>query len=164
MNASNSLVSRMQASLENRVPPPMVVLIVGAAMGALARFTPGFDINAGTRLAVGIALIALGLGIVVTGARTFWKARTTIDPVNLHRASSLVVGGIFSLTRNPMYVGFTTVLIGWAACLGSLWALIGPVVFVLYTTRFQIMPEERMMMTKFGAEYEAYRARVRRWL
>ena len=63
-----------------------------------------------------------------------------------------------------MYVGLTLVLIGWAAFLCSAWALPGPVVFVLYITRFQIVPEERVLAGKFGAAYAQYTARVRRWL
>jgi protein-S-isoprenylcysteine O-methyltransferase Ste14 len=48
--------------------------------------------------------------------------------------------------------------------LASAWALLGPVAFVLYTDRFQIAPEERVLAKLFGSEYTDYQARVRRWL
>jgi protein-S-isoprenylcysteine O-methyltransferase Ste14 len=63
-----------------------------------------------------------------------------------------------------MYVGLALVLLGWAAFLCSPWAFLGPVIFVLYISRFQIAPEERVLSAKFGAAYTEYAARVRRWL
>jgi len=50
-----------------------------------------------------------------------------------------------------MYLGLLFVVIGWAAFLFSLWALVGPVAFALYITRFQIQPEERVLGGLFGA-------------
>ena len=79
-------------------------------------------------------------------------------------ASSLVIVGVYKLTRNPMYLGLSLVLLGWAVFLWSAWALLGPIVFIAYISRFQIAPEERVLATLFGAEYSAYKAKVRRWL
>ena len=164
MKAPNLDNSLPRHPLENKIPPPLVVVVLGAAMGGIAWFTSSFEIGVGLRFVAGGLVIALGAGIVILGATTFWRARTTIDPVNLDSASSLVTGGVFGYTRNPMYVGFAAMLIGWAVCLSSPWALLGPVVFVLFTTRFQIIPEERVMNSKFGQEYAEYWATVRRWL
>jgi protein-S-isoprenylcysteine O-methyltransferase Ste14 len=55
-------------------------------------------------------------------------------------------------------------LVGWAVCLAAPWALVGPIAFVLFTNRFQIIPEERAMRDKFGQAYEDYQAQVRRWI
>ena len=63
-----------------------------------------------------------------------------------------------------MYVGLTLLVLGWAAFLCSAWALLGPVIFVLYISRFQITPEERVLSAKFGTAYTEYASRVRRWL
>ena len=63
-----------------------------------------------------------------------------------------------------MYVGFAAMLVGWAVCLAAPWSLLGPVAFVLFTDRFQIVPEERVMRAKFGGAYDEYRATVRRWM
>ena len=62
-----------------------------------------------------------------------------------------------------MYVGLV-MLLAWAAYLCALWPLIGPVVFVLYITRFQIQPVERILKIMFGQEYATDCTRVRRWL
>jgi protein-S-isoprenylcysteine O-methyltransferase Ste14 len=58
----------------------------------------------------------------------------------------------------------SALLAAWAAYLGTAWAFLGPVVFIAFLTRFQIMPEERVLQAKFGAAYADYRARVRRWV
>ena len=63
-----------------------------------------------------------------------------------------------------MYAGFLLCLCGWACYLANRYALLGPVIFVLYMNRFQIRPEERALERLFGAEYDAYRRLVRRWL
>jgi len=87
--------------------------------------------------------------------------RTTLSEADIGERP---LAGIYRFTRNPMYVGLALVLLGWAALLSSPWALLGPLVFVLYINRFQIAPEERVLSAKFGAAYTEYIARVRRWL
>jgi protein-S-isoprenylcysteine O-methyltransferase Ste14 len=78
--------------------------------------------------------------------------------------SSLVTSGVYRFTRNPMYVGLALVLLAWAVFLSSAWTMLGPLTFILYMTRFQIMPEEKVLSGMFGAAYSAYQAKVRRWL
>ena len=150
--------------LDNRVPPPLVVLLVSVAMAGIAWFTPSIEIGKTVQFIGGSIAIAVGVLIVARGARTFWRHHTTINPVDIEQASALVTDGIFRYSRNPMYVGFTIVLIGWVVCLAAPWALIGPLGFVFFINRFQIIPEERMMHAKFGDAYNGYRARVRRWV
>src|SRR3954454_19799189 len=124
MNAMSTIDTIRRHPLENRVPPPLVVALIGAAVAG--RLTPTVEIDGGLRLAVGGMVIALGAWVVVQGARTFWRNETTIDPVGLERASTLVTGGVFRLSRNPMYVGFAVALVGWAVCLAAPWAMLGP--------------------------------------
>lgn len=63
-----------------------------------------------------------------------------------------------------MYVGMCFLLLAWAVHLSALLPLAGPILFILYMTRFQIKPEERILTKLFGQEYVDYTARVRRWL
>jgi len=63
-----------------------------------------------------------------------------------------------------MYVGLALQLLAWASYLANPLAMVGVPALVLYLTRFQIIPEERILARLFGAAYGAYRARVRRWL
>lgn len=164
MNTIYDSTSKTRHPLENRVPPPLVVVLIGAAMAVVAWFTPAIEIGSTVRFVVGGITIAMGALAVVQGARTFWRNKTTINPVDIESASALVTSGVFRYSRNPMYVGFTVILVGWAVCLAAPWALLGPVAFVFFTNRFQIVPEERVMRAKFGQAYDDYRAQVRRWL
>lgn len=130
MTATGKKVQERNHPLENRVPPPLVVVLIGVAMAVIAWFTPALEFENNVRFVGGGIAIALGVLVVVQGARTFWRNQTTINPVDLESASALVTNGVFRLSRNPMYVGFTAMLVGWAVCLAAPWALVGPVAFV----------------------------------
>jgi len=84
--------------------------------------------------------------------------------VHIDRASSVVTSGAYRFSRNPMYVGLTCLLLSLSAFMASPWTLLGPLFFVLYITRFQIVPEERVMEARFGAPYLIYKRQVRRWI
>lgn len=150
--------------LDSRVPPPIVALIVGFLMWGGAHAGPTFTLATATRVSVSVvfALAAAVFGFSAFGA--FRRANTTIDPINIDRASALVTRGVFSVTRNPMYVALTALLTSWGIYLASWVVFLGPVAFVLYITRFQIVPEERVMRSKFGTAYQEYSAHTRRWL
>jgi protein-S-isoprenylcysteine O-methyltransferase Ste14 len=109
-------------------------------------------------------LVGLGMLVMVLGMLAFRRAKTTINPVKIGAASSIVTGGVYRYTRNPMYVGLTLMLLGLAVHIAVPFVLVGPVIFVFYITRFQIIPEERVLTSKFGEEYRKYQERVRRWL
>jgi protein-S-isoprenylcysteine O-methyltransferase Ste14 len=151
-------------ALENRVPPPLVALLTAAIMWAIARGAPAMQIDSTLRLALVGVLATLGGIFALSGFRAFGQAKTTVDPINIEAVSALVTSGIYRYTRNPMYVGLTALLLAWAVYLAVLWAFLGPLAFVLYMTRFQIIPEERVLLEKFGTAYTAYRRQVRRWL
>jgi protein-S-isoprenylcysteine O-methyltransferase Ste14 len=150
--------------LEHKIPPPIVVLIVAAAMWPLAGIAPAIPLDNVWRWIVAAGLAFGGLLIARSGVRNFAQAKTTVNPVNIDAASTLVTTGIFARTRNPMYLGMTVLLLGWAVFLSGVWTLLGPLLFVLFITRFQIRPEERVLAGKFGAAYDAYKQRVRRWI
>ena len=151
-------------ALELKVPPPVAALLVGVAMWAAAHLLPAVDLTSQSRLAIAGVCAGLGVIVAILGVWAFRQAKTTVNPVAPEKASSVVTGGIYSYTRNPMYVGLTAVLVGWAIWLSAPWLFLGPVALMLYLTRFQIIPEERVMSSKFGRDYDQYRKRVRRWL
>ncbi|MEM9602668.1 MAG: isoprenylcysteine carboxylmethyltransferase family protein [Pseudomonadota bacterium] len=109
-------------------------------------------------------LLASAIYVGVSALWAFRGARTTVDPRRPDRASTLVTEGVFARSRNPMYLGVALLLLAWAVFLGSVPALLGPVVFVVYISRFQIVPEEVALQSRFGVAYEQYCQRVRRWL
>ena len=154
----------MMTVLENRIPPPIVMVVTALAMWALSWVTPTIPIPAAIRYGVAGVLFVIGVGAAGLAFSLFRRAGTTTNPVAIDNASSLVTTGIYAFTRNPMYAGLTMLLVIFAVLLSNAWLLLGPVLFMLYITRFQIIPEERVMQAKFGPAYDAYRARVRRWL
>lgn len=133
-------------------------------MWGLSLFTPVLDVSMFDRAMAALVIASIGGLFAIAGVAGFRRAQTTLNPTKPQATSALVIAGIYQYTRNPMYVGLLLVIVAWAAFLSSLWALLGPLAFALYITRFQILPEERVLSGLFGAEYAAYRARVRRWL
>lgn len=150
--------------LELKIPPPIVAAVVALAMWGLSMLGPVFALPPGLRIAVVVLLVLAGLTFDLLGLLAFLAARTTVNPLRPQRSSALVTEGVYRITRNPMYVGMALLLTAWAAYLGALPAWLGPIAFVLYITRFQIQPEERVLDGLFGDDYRSWCARVRRWL
>lgn len=150
--------------LEHKVPPPVVGLIVAAAMWGASSVGPQLSVPSGARVAMAVLIVAVGIGFDVLGLLAFRTARTTVNPLRPEKASTLVTNGVYRVTRNPMYVGMAFLLLAWAVYLDALLPFAGVVVFVLYITRFQIQPEERVLGNLFGEQYSNYAGRVRRWL
>jgi protein-S-isoprenylcysteine O-methyltransferase Ste14 len=152
------------SALELKIPPPAVAVVLAFLMWLTRGVGGALDIPYAVRVLCAVALVCIGQGISVAGLVAFRRAKTTANPIKASSASSLVVRGVYGLTRNPMYVGLLLTLVAWAVFLASPFAVVWLAVYVVYITRFQIIPEERALTTLFGAEYEAYRARVRRWV
>jgi protein-S-isoprenylcysteine O-methyltransferase Ste14 len=150
--------------LELKVPPPIVALVLALLMWLTPAVAGLVQMPHAARVLCSVALVCIGQGIGIAGMVAFRRAKTTVNPVKASLASSLVVQGVYRYTRNPMYVGLLLSLLAWAVLLANLFTLLWVVLFVLYITRFQIIPEERVLASLFGAEYEAYKARVRRWV
>lgn len=157
-------LARTMQSLELKIPAPLVAALLALiTWGGVRLFLP-VDEAPYARLLAADALAVIGLLFDLAGMEAFRRARTTINPLKPHTASALVDSGIYRLTRNPMYVGLVIVLAGLAVYLWTPWALPAPLVFAAYVQRFQIVPEERALTARFGPDYAAYRAKVRRWL
>jgi protein-S-isoprenylcysteine O-methyltransferase Ste14 len=152
------------AALEIRIPPPLVALACAIAMWLLADVGPVLPLPGSVRTGGAIAIAALGLAIMLAGVVSFRHAKTTINPLKPESSTALVTSGVYEHTRNPMYLGMLVILIGWATYLSSPLALLGPVAFYLFIGRFQIGPEERALEKLFGADFERYKTRVRRWI
>ena len=152
------------SALELKIPPPAVALLIAGTMWGASLAAPMAYMPEGIRVLAAMAIAIAGVATAISGVIAFRRARTTVNPLKPETSSSLVTSGIYRFTRNPMYAGLTLVLLGWAVFLPSAWTLLGPLVFVLYMTRFQIVPEERALAGLFGAIYSEYQAKVRRWV
>lgn len=151
-------------ALDHKVPPPVVGALVAAGMWGVAALGPQFSMPDAARVAAVAILAAAGIAFDLMGLVAFRASRTSINPLKPARASVLVTGGVYRITRNPMYVGMALLLLAWAVHLSSLLPFTGLVVYLVYIKRFQIQPEERVLAGLFGERYAAYAARVRRWL
>jgi protein-S-isoprenylcysteine O-methyltransferase Ste14 len=146
-----------------KLPPPVwtfIYLVVAAASG----FVLGWPKIPGLTLPpLGIALVAAAFVPAVWAIRLFRREDTEINPTSLTNRK-LVTSGPYRFTRNPMYLGLVTLALGIAVWVGA-WPMFLAPVAVFATTNWVHIPfEEAKMRRQFGAAYDDYVARVRRWL
>jgi protein-S-isoprenylcysteine O-methyltransferase Ste14 len=147
-----------------KVPPLLVAALTALAMLVLSRVAPGLAHDWPWRLAGGLSLIVVGGAVALAGVVEFRRRRTTVNPMTPGAASTIVTSGVYRQSRNPMYLGFLFALAGLATYLSNAASVLMIAAYVAYMNRYQIEPEERALLEKFGPEYAAYMARVRRWL
>ena len=146
------------------VPPPVWMLLCGFLMWTLHRYGPVLRIVPGHWNRAGWLLMAIAAIPPSAAFIEFRRAHTTANPHMPGAARSLVTSGVYAWTRNPMYLGLSILLLGWAIQLGTLSPCAGPVLFALIIRFAQIEPEERALRTRFPAEYAAYCRSVHRWI
>jgi len=146
----------------NRILPPTYFLAYLAAAIILHVLVPIVYIIPAPFTYLGIAVMFFGLVTTAWADNIFKRVKTTIQP--FEKSTVLVTEGPFRLSCHPMYLGFVSVLLGLAILLGSVVSFLSPIaMFVTLQMRF-IPYEEKNMEAVFGAEYAAYKNRVRRWL
>ena len=144
-------------------PPPFVFLgflLIGIAADRRLGWT--FGIAPAVRWPLAIALLVIG-GFLIAGAFVRFR-RAGTDPEPWKPASALVTTGIYRLTRNPMYLGMATVTLGLALAFGGWASLAGLALAVIAIDRAVIAKEEPYLERRFGEDYRAFKARVRRWI
>ena len=151
-------------SLENRIPPPIVLLIALALIYCVSRFDDLIIFSDALSLNLSIGLFVLGLCIMLAGVVSFRKAATTVNPLKPESASSLVNSGVYRFTRNPMYLGMVFIAFAGVVKSSSVLSVLVVLGFYLFITRYQILPEERAMLKLFGDQFVKYQQRVRRWI
>jgi protein-S-isoprenylcysteine O-methyltransferase Ste14 len=151
-------------SLELKVPPLLVWLLFAGAMSGVAYAAPGLSFMLVGSSAIALALVVLGAAVAFAGVIVFRENRTTVNPLTPHASTAVVSSGVYRVSRNPMYLGFLLALAGWAVYLSNAGAALLVPAFAAYMTQYQIKPEERALLGKFGVEFARYMSRVRRWL
>jgi protein-S-isoprenylcysteine O-methyltransferase Ste14 len=151
-------------NLELKIPPLGLVIVAAFFMWLGAAYSPTlnyrFPFQSLVAWVIGLSgALACALGII-----QFNRAKTTVDPTKPESASTLVRTGIYRRTRNPMYLGFSLILVGWAIAMTNVVAFVVPPAFVIYMNRFQIKPEERALTLIFGEDFKAYCVETRRWI
>ncbi|QIL83324.1 isoprenylcysteine carboxylmethyltransferase family protein [Diaphorobacter sp. HDW4A] len=151
------------AALDLKIPPPLVGIAAAALMYGVAHWFPAAAFALPARVGLATLIAVCGVTIDLSALFAFHRHRTTVNPLAPGKTSAIVSNGVYRFTRNPMYLGMLVLLLAWCVWLGNVAALVGPVLFAAYITRFQILPEERILLAKFGEPYLQYMGRVRRW-
>lgn len=149
-------------NLRSAPPPLWALALLGLAY--LLCLAPGLDrAPAMATRPAGLLVIVAALALLFAAMLQFRLARTQLLPTSPTN-NALVTGGVFALTRNPMYLAMVVFCVG-----GALWMerpimLIAPVLMFAVANWLFIPFEEEKMRRQFGDAFEAYRRRVRRWL
>ncbi len=150
--------------LELKIPPVALVLIFAFTIWFVARIHPWAGVQIPGREWMALMLLIAGFALIIAGAATFISAKTTVNPMTPDLATSIVNRGVYKLSRNPMYLGFFLMLVGWGMLLANILSALLLPLFILCMDRFQIIPEENALLTKFGDAYARYLKSVRRWI
>ncbi len=144
------------------VHPPVVAIFYIIVAIMLGIFIPLLGELTRSVRNIGFGLVAVGFLLGLAALIEFRKAKTTVLPHG--SASNIISSGIFRFTRNPIYLGFLLMVIGFPLNYGSLWGIIAAPFFVVTMNRLVIEKEEAYLEKKFGERYASYKSRVRRWL
>ena len=142
--------------------PPAYLLLSMLSMIILHLLFPGFVFACFSLFIFGLALIALGFSLVAWSAKLFSNAGTPIRP--FEETSTLVIWGPYRHSRNPIYIGMFIMLLGVALALGSVTPFLLIPAFIMIIRQKFVLNEERLLIKRFGNDYQQYCAKVRRWL
>lgn len=162
-SSSEAVHSEAHTKSPKRLLPPQLFLISIGVMVALKFFWPGMLVHMSLVATIaGGVLLVLGIALAYWGSIYFARLKTNID--TFREPGMLVTDGPFRFSRNPMYLGMVTGLIGVALALGAATPFLVVLAFIIITDRWYIAFEERWMQEKFGAAYAQYRKRTWRWV
>ena len=148
--------------MNNKIPPPIVTLVFGLAIYFSRSIFP--DLSNAIFNILSILLIISGPFILISAVRSFKAHQTTINPINIDNATSLVVSGTFKYSRNPMYLGMALILLSISFKFNLIGGIFFTLLFAIYITRFQIIPEEAVMEKLFGDDFKNYKNKTRMWI
>lgn len=147
-----------------KIPPPVLFVIAALGLYLGTRYLPTLTVRFPGQGIWALFLAVPGIVLDGTSVVSFFRQKTTVNPLAPHKASKLVTNGFYRITRNPMYLGLVFLLLAISVYLGTLTSVLIVPAFVWYITEFQIKPEESRLSEIFGDRYQAYTTRVRRWL
>lgn len=148
-----------------RFPPPLVYVLPFFASFLLNDRVEFLIVGSGAgaaQVTAGTVMLAGGLVLMFWGLATFARLRTSVLPYKAARG--LVIEPPYTFTRNPMYLGLLLAYLGGALATNWAWPLVFLPLVVAIINSFVIAREERYLHDAFGAGYDAYCRRVRRWI
>lgn len=146
---------------KRKIIPPVYLFFALLLMWLLHRYYPVYQYIHAPLAYTGIVPVLIGIAMAAISAGMFVKVDTGLEPFD--EATTLVTGGFFRFTRNPMYMGMFLMLFGVAFLLGNLSALLPLLLFVLIIRYNFVAGEERFLEAVFGQHYLDYKSEVRRW-
>jgi protein-S-isoprenylcysteine O-methyltransferase Ste14 len=148
--------------MQNKIPPPIITLFFGLCI----YFSRDYFLSYEYKLLDILSYIFYfsGFFVLVLAVSLFKKQNTTVNPIKIENASSLVTSGVFEYSRNPMYLGMALILLGLALMFNMIGGILFTLLFTIYITKFQIKPEEEVMERLFGEDFLKYKLNVRMWL
>ncbi len=154
-------MSKSQQEIDVPIPPPLLFLgffLVGVAIGY---FIPTPFLPVIVSLPIGILVAAVGFYVSVRSFREFRRAKT---PPDFRPVTALVSAGLYRYTRNPIYISFSTIYLGFGIAFNSGVALLLLPLVIAIVDRVIIRREERYLEQSLGEEYLRYKAKTRRWI
>ena len=148
--------------MKTKLMPTTYLLVAILLSIALHYLMPIMDVIHTPWNLFGLVLVVFGIWINISADQAFKRSKTTVKPFD--ESSVLVQDGVFRFSRNPMYLGFTSILLGVSILLTSLSPYIIAIVFAVSMDFIYIRIEERMLGDEFGDEWAKYRSRVRKWI
>lgn len=143
------------------LPPPLILILflIADALTAIPRFTFG-----AVTIVISALLASASLAMILHTAWQMRKKRTTLNPLHAEKSTTLVTGGCYAWSRNPIYLGMSGLQLAFALYVGSLIGILVAPLFMLAVARLHIDFEEEQLRKHFGLEWKHYEQRVRRWL
>lgn len=149
-------------TMNNKIPPPIITLICGLGIYFSRPLFPKYNYISTDFIAA--LFLLLGMTALITAVLSFKRQSTTVNPLKPEKASSLIISGIFKISRNPMYLGMLLILMSITIKFNLIGGILINFAFVAFITKFQIIPEEIVLERLFGREFFQYKKKTRRWI
>ncbi|MGB2739977.1 MAG: isoprenylcysteine carboxylmethyltransferase family protein [Cognaticolwellia sp.] len=154
--------------MELKIIPIVQVIIAIIIMTVIQHLVPTHYyselINPAINFLLIMLLLSIAISIVFFAIYSFRKHQTTVNPSKPETSSQVVDSGIYQYSRNPMYLAMLLALIAYGCYLENPLTFLICGLFAWYISKYQIVPEERMLTKLFGQAYCTYKSNVRRWL
>jgi protein-S-isoprenylcysteine O-methyltransferase Ste14 len=157
----------MKTKIDNpgvKIPPPLFYVVTFLLSVLLQKlfFIDHFIFKSLPFEIAAVVLILISLIFIIPALRQFFKTKNTV--ITVKPATSLQISGVYSITRNPMYLGLLLLYGGLVFLAGNWWTIIFMPVLIIAVTLLIVLPEERYLQREFGETYSLYKEKVRRWL
>lgn len=141
--------------------PPHYLLVLSLCM-LLTRYFGDSSPQTLPIIIIGLGLIGLGFLLAFNSIARFIRAKTGVVPFS--ESTTLITEGFYKYTRNPMYVGMNSFLLGLILILKNPLNIIFLIIFFFVVRNMFVLKEEVQMEETFGEDYLTYKGKVRRWL